>query len=217
MSKIRILLVDDHAIFREGMRALLRLHEDIEVVGEAANGKEAIEETLKHEPDVVLMDIAMPGLGGLEATIEIKKQRPQTKILVLTQYEDREYIYRFLEAGASGFLVKKAAGTELLSAIRAVNAGESFLHPSVASTVIEEYLKGRKPLAEKGAYESLSDREKQILKLLAEGQSNKEIAALLGISVKTVMGHRSNIMEKLDIHSRTDLIKFAIRRGIIKV
>jgi len=217
MGKIRVLIADDHAILREGIRALLEGCGDIEVVGEAADGREAIEKSRKLEPDVVLMDIAMPGLGGLEATLEISKTCPKTKVLVLTQYDNKEYIYRFLKAGASGYVLKKAAGAELISAIRTVHRGGSFLHPDVAPAVIEGYLQRRDKDLEEDPYESLTLREKQVLKLIAEGYTNKQIADMLYMSVKTVMGHRTHIMEKLNIHSRTELVKFAIRKGLIEL
>lgn len=216
MSRIRVLIADDHAILREGIRALLKLSEDIEVVGEAADGHEAVEQCRRLDPDVVLMDIAMPGLGGLEATLEIKKENPRAKILVLTQYEDREYMRRFLKAGVAGYVLKKSAGSELTAAIRAAYRGGLVLDPDVARQAMEEYRV--KPATDEAAdpYETLTDREKQVLKLVAEGRSNKEVAELLGISVKTAMSHRERLMEKLDLHSRTDLIKFAIRKGVIR-
>lgn len=217
MAKIKVLIVDDHAILREGIKALLSCYEDIEIVGEASDGAEAIKKVKELNPDVTLMDIAMPGLGGLESTLELRKIRPQTKIIVLTQYDNREYIYRFFKAGVSGYVLKKAMGTELLSAIRAVYNGGTFLYPSVATKVVEGYLQeGEQPPAV-DPYEALTDREKQVLKLIAEGYTNKEMAELLYISVKTVMGHRTNIMEKLNIHNRTELVKFAIRHGLVDV
>ena len=215
MSKIKILVVDDHAILREGIRALLSLYPDIEVVGEASDGLEAINKTRLLTPDIVLMDVAMPGLGGLEATTEIKKQSPSSRVVILTQHEDTEYIFPILKAGAAGYVLKKAVGTELVAAIRAVAAGGSFLYPSVAAAVIEGYL--HKGSEAEPSYDRLSDREKQVLKLIAEGNSNKEIADMLSLSVKTVIAHRANLMEKLDIHNRTDLVKYAIRKGLIAV
>ena len=217
MAKIKVLIADDHAILREGIKALLSCYDDIRIVGEASDGLEAITRTKELDPDVVLMDIAMPGLGGLEATLELRKISPETKIIVLTQYDNREYIYRFLKAGASGYVLKKAVGTELLAAIRAVYAGDTFLYPSVASKVIEGYLEEGGLPVEIDPYESLTDREKQVLKLIAEAHTNKEMAELLCISVKTVMGHRTNIMDKLNIHNRTELVKFAIRHGLVDV
>jgi DNA-binding NarL/FixJ family response regulator len=214
--KIRVLLADDHAILREGVKALLRLDDDIEVVGEAADGQQAIEQVRALEPDVVVMDVAMPGLGGLEATLAIRKEWPKTRILVLTQYDDREYVSRFLKAGVSGYVLKKAAGAELTSAIRAVHRGGLVLDPEVAREAFSEPRRAAEDAAT-DPYELLTDREKQVLRLVAEGHSNKEIADVLGISVKTAMSHREHVMEKLDLHSRTDLIKFALRRGVITV
>jgi DNA-binding NarL/FixJ family response regulator len=217
MSSIRVLIADDHAILRDGVRALLSMSEDITVVGEAANGQEAIELARRLSPDVILMDIAMPGLGGIEATIQIRKENPQAKVLVLTQYEDREYIRRFLKAGVSGYVLKKAAGSELTSAIRAVSRGGLVLDPEVAREAMREHLEPAADGRAANPYDSLTDREKQVLKLVAEGHSNKEVAETLDISVKTAMSHREHIMQKLDLHSRTDLIKFALAQGVIRI
>ena len=214
MNSIRVLIADDHAIVREGVRALLTLSDDIQVVGEAANGQDAVKLARSLTPDVILMDIAMPGLGGLEATIEIRKENPNARILVLTQYEDREYIRRFLKAGVSGYVLKKAAGGELTSAIRAVHRGGLVLDPEVAREAMREQLPTI-PGGTADLYDTLTDREKQVLKLVADGRSNKEVAELLDISVKTAMSHREHLMQKLDLHSRTDLIKFALQKGVI--
>lgn len=210
------MIVDDHSLVREGIRALLKLYDDVEVIGEAADGKEAMDQAAKLNPNIILMDIAMPGLGGLEATTEIKKSNPHIKVLVLSQYDDKEYVSRFLKAGASGYILKKAVGSELISAIRAIAKGESYLYPSVASGVIEDFIKDNVS-AEDDMYEVLTNREKQVLKLIAEGHTHKEIANTLGISVKTVVAHQSNLSDKLDIHTKADLIKFAIHKGIIKI
>lgn len=218
MAKIRVMIADDHALVREGIAALLRLQDDIEVVGEASDGLEAIELAGRVRPDIVLMDISMPKLGGLEATIEIKKACPNIKVIVLSQYGDRAYVSRFLKAGVSGYLLKKAVGSELVTAIRAVNRGEVYLFSSIASEVVAGYLDvDKKIVKEDDPYEKLTDREKQVLKLIAEGYSYKEIANCLNISVKTVIAHRTNISEKLNINSHTGLIKFAISKGIIKL
>lgn len=216
MARIRVLLADDHAILREGLRALLSLADDIEIVGEACDGREAIELTGKLRPDIVVMDVAMPGLGGLEATLEIRKAQPDVRILVLTQYEDREYIQRFLKAGVAGYLLKKSAGAELAASIRAAARGGLVLDPEVARLALAE---PGQPSGAAGAspYDTLTDREKQVLKLVAEGHSNKEVAELLGISVKTAMSHREHVMTKLNLHSRTELIKFALREGVIRI
>lgn len=216
MPKIRILIADDHAILREGIRALLAFQADMEVVGEAADGSEAIEQCRRLHPDIVLMDIAMPGLGGLEATLEIKKEDPRIKILVLTQYEEREYIRRFLKAGMAGYVLKKAVSSELATAIRAAYRGGLVLAPEVAREALEEFQE-RSALEESAdPYEMLTDREKEVLKLVAEGHSNKEVAETLGISVKTAMSHREHLMDKLQLHNRTDLIRFALRQGVIR-
>ncbi len=213
MDKIKVLIADDHALVREGIRRILESAEDMEVVGEAADGLEAIKKVQQLAPEVVLMDIAMPGLGGLEATTEIHKISPESKVLILTQYDNKEYLRRFFKAGASGYILKKAAGTDLLSAIRAVHRGGTFLDPSLANIVLEDYLKQ----PEEAEYEKLSDREKEVLKLIAEGYTSKQIADLLTISVKTVMAHRTNIMEKLGIRNRSELIRYAISKGLIAV
>lgn len=217
MSKTRVMIVDDHALVREGIAAFLKMSADIEVVGEAADGIEAIESVKKLNPDIVLMDIAMPKLGGLEALVEIKKINPDVKVLVLTQYEDKEYIRRFLKAGASGYMLKRAVGLDLLTAIKAIAGGEAYLHPSIAASVIDEYVGSNKNKASDDPYEALTDREKQVLKLIAEGHTSKEIADILGISAKTAIAHQTNLSEKLDLHTRAGLIKFAITKGLIKL
>jgi DNA-binding NarL/FixJ family response regulator len=216
MSKIRILVADDHALVREGIIALLKLHDDIEVLDEAADGRETIEKAVKLRPDIVLMDIAMPGLGGLEATVEIKKANPDIKILVLSQYDDKEYISRLLKAKVSGYILKHAVGTDLISAIRAVARGEFYLYSSITSSLVDDYL-SKKEVVVEDPYERLTDREKQVLKLIAEGNTHKEVAILLNISVKTAVAHFSNLTEKLGIRSRAALIKFAIQRRIIQI
>ncbi len=216
MSKTTVLIADDHALVREGIAAFLKPCDDIEVVAEASDGLEAIEKAKKFNPQVVLMDIAMPKLGGLEATLELKKTNPDIKVLVLTQYDDKEYISRFLKAGVSGYLLKRAVGSELVSAIRAVSRGEFYLFSSIASKVVAGYL-GKDREATEDPYEKLTDREKQVLKLVAEGYTHKEIGDMLSISTKTVIAHQTNISEKLGISSRAGLIKFSIQRGIIKI
>ncbi len=215
MAKIRVMIVDDHALVREGITALLKFYDDVEVVGEASDGLEAIEKLGRLRPDMVLMDIAMPGLGGLEATIEMKKRDPDVKVIVLSQYDDMEYVNRFLKANVSGYLLKKAVGGELIAAIRAVARGESYLHSAIASKVIEGYV-GKKSEAS-DPYDRLTDREKQVLKLIAEGHTHKEMATILGISAKTAIAHHTNISEKLELRSKAELIKFAIQKGIIRL
>jgi DNA-binding NarL/FixJ family response regulator len=212
--KTRILIADDHAIVREGVRALLSLAEDLEVVGEAPGGREAIELARRLSPDLVLMDIAMPDLGGLEATIQIRRDVPAAKIIVLSQYGDPEYVRRFLKAGVSGYVLKNAAGADLVSAIRAVVRGGLVLDPEIARSAFDTEGGNGHPVQD--PYETLTDREKQVLKLVAEGRSNKEVGALLNISVKTAMSHREHLMLKLNVHNRTELIRFALRHGVIK-
>ncbi len=215
MPDIRILIADDHSLVREGIAAFLRCTDNIEIVGEAVDGLEAIEKARQTRPHIVIMDVAMPGLGGLEATIEIKKIDPSIRILVLTQYDEREYISRFLKAGVSGYLLKRAVGSDLMSAITAIMAGETYLYPAIASKVVDGFL-GKEPLSTKEPYDLLTDREKQVLKLLAEGHTHKEIAEMLSISPKTVIAHQTNLCEKLGLGNKADIIKFAYSNAIIK-
>jgi DNA-binding NarL/FixJ family response regulator len=217
VAKIRILIADDHVLVREGIRALLSLCDDLEVVGEASDGQEAIAAAHSLDPDVVLMDINMPGLGGLEATLAIHRDNPRTKILVLTQYDDREYVSRFLKSGASGYILKKAAGAELASAVRAVHRGGLVVDPTLARGLLAPATQHANLRGGDELYSSLTDREKQVFKLVAEGHSNKEVAQVLGISVKTAMSHRERVMQKLDIHNRTELVKLALKQGVIKL
>lgn len=208
----RVLIADDHAVLRDGIRALLATADDLEVVGEAADGRAAIDLAVKLKPDVILMDVAMPGLGGLEATLEIRKLLPDTKILVLTQYGEAEYVRRFLAAGVSGYVLKRAAGADLIAAIRAVLHGGLVLDPDIARTAVGD---AGTAAESAGEYDSLTDREKQVLKLVAEGRTNKEVASLLNISVKTAMSHREHLMVKLGLHNRSELVRFAIRQNVI--
>ncbi len=214
MPKIRVLIADDHALFRDGLKALFNTSEDITVIGEAQNGLEAIEKIQELSPDVVLLDIAMPELGGLEATLRIKKDMSKTKVLVLTQYNNKEYILRFLKAGASGYVLKTATGKDLVSAVRLVSEGGLFLNTPHATELFAEAMRTEKQ-PEEGSYEVLTDREKEVLRLVAEGHTSKEIADLLGISTKTVITHRTNLSEKLGLHNRAELIKYAINKGLI--
>jgi DNA-binding NarL/FixJ family response regulator len=213
--KIRILIVDDHAIVRDGVRALLVAAGDFDVVGEASDGQQAIDLAVSLEPDLILMDIAMPGLGGLEATLEIRKRVPRAKIIVLSQYGDAEYVRRFVKAGVSGYVLKNAAGADLVAAVRAVLRGGLVLDPEIARDALGD--PGTPAGADvPDAYDTLTDREKQVLKLVAEGHSNKEVAEMLSISVKTAMSHREHVMTKLGVHNRTELIRFALRAGVIR-
>jgi DNA-binding NarL/FixJ family response regulator len=213
MGKITVLIVDDHAIMRDGIRALLGVNDDIEVVGEAAEGKEAISKVQELNPDVIIMDVAMPGMDGMEATRQIVKNNPKAKVLVLTQHDNKEYVLTAIKAGAVGFILKRALGSELVSAIRTVYKGDTVLYPSVAAALVEDY----RHRTELDPYDRLTTREREVLKLIAEGHTSQEIAGMLVISLKTVLGHRTKIMEKLDIHNRTKLIKYAMRKGIISI
>ena len=217
-TPIRVLIVDDHAIVRDGIRALLALAPDMQVVGEAGGGRDAVELAKTLSPDVIVMDIAMPDLGGLEATIEIRKQRADARIIALSQYSDPSYVRRLLRAGAVGYVLKKAAGADLVAAIRSVHRGGLVLDPEIARDALDRDGgdDASRVAVSADEYDRLTDREKQVLKLVAEGRSNKEVATLLGISVKTAMSHREHVMEKLRAHNRTDLIRFALRHGVIR-
>jgi two-component system response regulator NreC len=214
MPKTRVLLADDHAIVREGVRMILNAQPDMEVIGEASNGLGALSLAHTLKPDLVLMDIGMPGMNGLEATRALKEAHPLIQILILTMLEDEDYFFRILAAGASGYVLKGAGSDELLSAIRAVSQGGVYLFPTMAKKLVSDYLKGQASSA--GAGDPLTPREREVLKLIAAGKMNREIAELLVISLNTVQTHRLHIMEKLNLHNRTELIKYAIRRGLIE-
>ncbi|MFG6119825.1 response regulator [Thalassobacillus sp. B23F22_16] len=212
---IKVLLVDDHAVVRMGLKMLLNSLPDMEVVGEASEGNEGIEKALEEKPDAILMDLSMPhGKDGLSATGELKKQLPDTAILILTMHDDEEYLFRAIQAGASGCVLKSAPHDELVNAIRSVCQGDAYLHPSAQKRLMEEYLGN---LKEDGAdtYQLLSDREKEVLTLIAKGYSNKEIAEKLVISVKTVETHKGNLMEKLQMKTRPELVSFALKKGLL--
>jgi two-component system response regulator NreC len=212
---IRVLLADDHRMMREGIRALLERQPGIRVIGEASDGREAVRLAMQLRPDVVVMDVSMPMLNGFEATRQIRRDCPDTRVLVLTVHESEEYVARLLAAGASGYIVKKAAVDDLSNAIRTVHSGEVFLYPSIAKVVIEDYVRRLREGRSVNSREVLSDREREVLQLIAEGYTSREIAEMLHLSVKTVQNHRSKIMRKLDLHDRGELIKYAIRQGII--
>jgi DNA-binding NarL/FixJ family response regulator len=216
MQKIRVLIVDDHTIVRDGISALLEITGDIEVVGEAENGLEALKMVRELLPDVVLMDVSMPVMDGLESTRRINKELPKIKVLVLTQHDDKEYVFPVIEAGASGFISKVAASSELVAGIRAVYQGDSYLSPSVARLLVEDYQQGGIHL-KSDPYEGLTDREREVLKLAAEGYTTLEIADILVVSKKTIEGHKTNLMAKLGIRNRTELIKYALRKGITTI
>ncbi len=211
MERIKVLIVDDHAVLRHGVRALLSRKPDLAVVGEAGNGQEAIEEVKRIRPDVILMDITMPVMDGLEATRRIKAIAPEARILVLTQHEDPEFAVPLLQAGASGYILKKAGGAELVAAIRTVFSEGAFLQPSVTYALVNQMNRG-----EQSPGPQLTGREKEVLKLIAEGLTSREIGDTLSLSEKTVVAHRTNLMEKLNIHNTAELVRYAIREGLVK-
>ena len=216
MDKISVLLAEDHTIVRKGLRSLLDKEIGIEVIGEAEDGREAIRKAEELHPDVVVMDIAMPDLNGLEATRRLKKRFPGMKIIILTVHNNEEYVLETLRAGASGYLVKKAAPTDLISAIQAAYRGESFLSPSISRTVIDEYLGKTEKVSERDEiYGKLTDREREVLQLIAEGHTNRKISELLHVSIKTVETHRAHIKDKLNVSSTAELIQHAIRKGFL--
>jgi two-component system response regulator NreC len=216
MDKIRILLADDHTILRAGIRALLEDEPDMAVIGEADDGRIAVKLACQLLPDVVLMDIAMPLLNGLEATRQIKHDCPQVKVLILTMHDDEEYIRQAFANGSMGYILKDASSHELLDAIHAIHRGEAVLSPAITRLVIEDYLRWG-DLQKDNPSDGLSPREHEVLQLIAEGYSNRQISEILSISIKTVQTHRMNLMSKLDLHDRSDLIKYAIQRKIIDI
>lgn len=213
---IRLLMVDDHAVVRLGLRMLLDNEDDIEIIGEADSASEAMNEISRLKPDVVLMDIGLPDLSGIDATREIKRLWPKIAIIALTIHEDEEYFFQMLDAGASGYVPKRAAPEELITAIRAAARGEVYLYPSMAKLLVKDYLSMEHQQASNDTLNGLTPREREVLTHLAEGESNTEIGGSLGISPKTVARHRENIMGKLNLHSRSELVKYAIRKGIIQ-
>jgi len=214
-KKHTIVIADDHTLFREGLRALLSAHEDLHVLGEAENGQEALRAVEKHKPDLLLMDLSMPKMGGLDAIKEIKRQEPGTKVLVLTIHGTEEFVLEALHAGASGYILKDATHDELVLAIRSVLREKRYLSPDISAKVIEGYIDGRKAVKSGSTWDSLTLREREVLKLIAEGRKNKEIAEILVISAKTVAKHRANLMNKLDLHSASALTAYAVDRGLL--
>ncbi len=217
MRKIRLLLVDDHAVVRSGLRMLLEAQPDMLIIGEADTGVMAVEKARECHPDVVLMDITMPDMTGIEATRHIKRVCPNTAILALTMHEDETYFFEMLRAGASGYVPKRAAPDDLVAAIRTVHRGDVFLYPSLAKTLVQDYLRKVRDTGQADIEERLTPREEEVLTLIAEGLRNREIAQALSISVKTVSRHRENIMRKLNLHDRVELVKYAIEKGLIQV
>ena len=215
MPNLGILLADDHTLMRQGLRKILEERSDWEVVAEAGDGREAVRLALEHKPDVAVLDIAMPLLNGIEATSQITRRAPEVRVLILSMYSDEAYILQVLQAGAKGYLLKDSADADLIRAVTAVGKGKSFFSPAVAKVMLDDYVRH---LAERGItdrYDSLSEREREIFQLIAEGHSNKEMAELLSLSVSTVETHRAHIMEKLDVHSTAEIVLYAVRKGVI--
>src|SRR6476620_6057116 len=217
MAKIRIMLADDHTLFRQGIRTLISAEADMEVVGEASNGGDAVDKANEARPDIVLMDIGMPGLSSFEGTRQIKKNRPETKVLFLTMYEDEDYLVQCLEVGAAGYVLKDTPAPQLVTAVRDVYKGGKYLSSQVLGKLVEDFRARVRDAKMRPRISTLTPREREILKLLAEGNSVKEIAVLLGLSVKTVEAHKFNLMRKLDIHNKAQLVTYAIQKKIIKI
>lgn len=215
MSKIRILLADDHAVMRTGLRLVLERQSDFEVVGEASDGREAVALTQQHKPEVVVMDVTMPNLNGIEAARQVSGSMPNVGIVMLSMHSDEAYVLRALKAGARGYLLKESAESDLIAAIRAVNAGKAFFSPAVSRMLVEDYVRQLQDREIEDSYELLTTREREILQLIAEGKSNKEIAAILNLSLYTIETHRGNLMEKLNLHTVPELILYAVRKGVI--
>ncbi len=212
---IRLALADDHIVLRAGLRSLLERQRDFEVVGEAGDGRELIRIVDETTPDVVITDLGMPQLNGAEATSQIVTKHPETRVIVLSMHSDEAYVLRALKAGARGYLVKESAEADLMTAIRTVHAGKAFFSPSVSALLVEDYVRQMRDRGVEDSYELLSTREREVLQLIAEGRSNKDVATLLGLSVYTVETHRGNILQKLNLHSIPELILYAVRKGIV--
>lgn len=215
MPSAQVLLADDHSIVRKGLRSILEGEEDINVVAEAANGREAVRLCEQLRPDIAIVDIAMPQLNGIDATSQIRKASPDTQIMILSMHTDETYILRALSSGAKGYVLKDAAEDEILPATRALLKGKSYFSPAIAKTLLEDYVRYLRQRGLEDSYDLLTDREKEILQLLAEGRSNKEVANLLGLSVTTIETHRTNLMQKLDLHSTAEIVLYAVRKRII--
>lgn len=215
MGKIRLLLADDHAVLRAGLKTLFSAQPDIEVVAEASDGDDAVLQSRKTNPDIVLMDITMPGLSGLAATEKIKCQNPETKVLILTMHEDESYLHQAFRAGADGYVPKKAADTEVIAAIRATFRGEHFIHPSMTSSLVNSLRQKEIPDTTTYQHDGLSEREREVLRLLALGHTNQQIADMLYLSVKTVETYKSRLKDKLGCEGRAELVRYAIRMGLI--
>ena len=217
MAKIRVLITDDHTLFRQGIKTLLSAEPDIEVVAEASNGTDAVTMAAETRPDIILMDIGMTGLSSFEATRQIRKNRPETKVLFLTMYDDEDYLVECMEVGGGGYVLKDSPVAQLLAAIRDVSKGGSFLSPRMLAHLVDDFRSRIKSAHQMPRFATLTTREKEVLKVLAEGSSVKEIASNLNLSVKTVEAHKFNLMRKLDIHNKAQLVQYAIQKKIIKL
>jgi DNA-binding NarL/FixJ family response regulator len=217
MAKIRVLLADDHTLFRQGVRHLLASEPDIEIAGEVANATDAIEKTAEWRPDVVLMDVAMPGSSSFEAARQIRKNRAETKVLFLTMYDDEDYLVEAMDVGASGYVLKDSPAPQLLAAVRDVHRGGSYLSPRMLAQLVDDFRSRIKSSTRAPRFATLTPREKEVIKMLAEGQSVKEIACGLNLSVKTVEAHKFNLMRKLDIHNKAQLVQYAVQKKIIRI
>ena len=216
MNKIRVLLADDHQVVRNGLRYVIEREPHLEVSGEAENGRDAVRLASELNPDVVVMDIAMPNLNGIEATAQIIKHNPKTAVIVLSMYSDESYLVRALSNGAKGYLLKDSAGNDLVQAINSVHQGKPFFSPQIANVLLEDYMRRLRQEQLEDTYELLTDREKEILQLLAEGKSNKEVANLLNLSVYTIETHRNNLMQKLNLHNTAEIVLYAVRKKIVQ-
>lgn len=217
MSRIRVLLADDHDVLRKGIRFLLSEDPSVAIVGEVADGREAVERASELNPDVVIIDIAMPHLNGIEATAQITRRNWNTRVIILSMYSDEEYVLRALAAGAKGYLLKDCAEPDMLRAVRYVARGKPFFSPAIVEVLLDDHVRRLQREGLQDSYELLTDREKEVLQLLAEGRTNKEAAALLGLGVSTVDTHRLNLMHKLDLHNTAELVLYAVRKKILKV
>jgi DNA-binding NarL/FixJ family response regulator len=215
VTPVRVLLADDHGIVRRGLHYLLERSPGFEVIGEAGDGREAVRLAEELNPDVIVMDIAMPNLNGIDATAQIVRRRPETGVIILSMHSDETYLVRALSAGAKGYLLKDSAEADLIRAVQAVSQGRPFFSPAIAQTLLEDYMRRLQQQNLKDSYDLLTDREKEVLQLLAEGKSNKEVASLLSLSLYTVETHRSNLMQKLNLHSTAEIVLYAVRKKII--
>ena len=215
MSRIRILLADDHSLVRKGLRLLLESQEGVAVVGEASDGREAVRLTSELQPDIAILDIAMPNLNGIEAAAQITKGCPAVRVIILSMHSDESYVVRALDAGARGYLLKDSAEDDLVQAIRTVAQGRPYFSPAISAALLEDYIRALRQRGLTDSYDLLTDREKEVLQLLAEGKSNKEVAVLLKLSPYTVETHRTNLMQKLNLHNTAEIVLYAVRKKII--